>query len=167
MGYVLKLVDAILFLFFLLKATGGPIFDALFCIPQVYHPTFLVNIRSFYVTEFGDYMVLDKPYFYVGLAWVELCILWPLSVINLFGLVCGKSWFKTTCLVHGVTLTTIMVAIISELVGSDKASDKLKNLYYTFMGLCILVTLRGLFSSLCETSIVGHKSPLAARKKRA
>ncbi|KAH9613128.1 hypothetical protein KSS87_001603 [Heliosperma pusillum] len=166
MGYVMKVIDAILLLFFILKAIGGPVYDVLICIPKQYHPKFLVHFSCWYIGEVGDYLVVDKPYFIVGLAWMELLLMTPFSIINVFGILSNKSWFKTTCLIHGVFLITSMVAIISDLMNSGKASDKLVHMYYTFMGLCILVAFKGgLLSFYC----VANKSPLAmaANKKGA
>ncbi|KAL2938071.1 Kinesin-like protein KLP1 [Bienertia sinuspersici] len=59
------------------------------------------------------------------------------------------------------------VAILSELVNSNKASDKLKMVYFPFLGLAVLAILRGMLPSSCKTISVGKKSVVAGRKKRA
>lgn len=59
------------------------------------------------------------------------------------------------------------VAIMSELVGSQKASDKLLKLYFPFVGFGVLAMLRGLVpSSSRSTSDIGKRSGVG-RKKRA
>ncbi|XP_074280632.1 uncharacterized protein LOC141605655 [Silene latifolia] len=164
---VVKLVDAVLFLSFLVMAIVVPLFDSQTCLPQEYYPKVLVDLNSWYSSEYGDYLVVEKPHFFMGLVWMELFVLWPLSIINLYALISAKSWFKTTCLFYGASMTTSMVAIISELIGSNKAPDTLKMIYYPFMGIAVLAVLRGLLCSSCDTPTVGKKPVLAARKKRA
>lgn len=56
---------------------------------------------------------------------------------------------------------------MSELVGSQKASDKLLKLYFPFVGFGVLAMLRGLVpSSSRSTSDIGKRSGVG-RKKRA
>lgn len=109
MGVLLKLVDAILFLFFLLIAIVAPLIDAQTCLPLSYFPDFLINIKTWYTNEYGDYLVADKPHFFVGLVWLELLFQWPLSLLNLYAMLSSKHWFNTTCLIYGVSLSTSMV----------------------------------------------------------
>ncbi|KAL9224344.1 hypothetical protein vseg_000388 [Gypsophila vaccaria] len=162
-----KLLDFTLFLFFLMIAIICPLFDAQSCLPQEYYPKALVDLNSWYAHEFGDYLVTEKPGFFVGLVWMELCFLWPLSILNLYGIVSKKPWFNTTCLIYGVSMATSMVAIISEILGSNKASDTMKMIYFPFMGVALLAVLRGLICSTSGTPTVGKRPVLAARKKRA
>lgn len=112
MGVVLKLVDAILFLFFLLIAVVAPLIDAQTCLPPSYFPDILVHLKTWYTTEYGDYLVADKPHFFVGLVWLELLFQWPLSLLNLYALMSSKPWFNTTCLIYGVSLSTSMVLVL-------------------------------------------------------
>ncbi|KAH9617283.1 hypothetical protein KSS87_012093, partial [Heliosperma pusillum] len=111
MGNVLKLVDTVLFMFFFLMAMFAPLLDAQYCLPEEYQPKFLIEFSSWCSNELDYYLVVDKPSFYVGLAWMELCVSWPLSIINLLAMIYDKSWFNTTCLIHGVCLTTSMINI--------------------------------------------------------
>lgn len=166
MGCVIKLIDALLFLYFLLFAIISPLIDAQSCLPEGYYPKALVDLNSWYSNEYGDYLVVEKPHFFVGLVWMELFFLWPLSLLNLFALISGKSWFNTTCLIYGSSVITSMVAILSELIGSGRASEKLLMVYYPFFGIAILALLRGLLPASCKTTTMG-KRPAASRKKRA
>jgi hypothetical protein len=113
MGVVLKLVDAILFLFFLLIAIVAPLIDSQTCLPLSYFPDFLINVKTWYTNEYGDYLVAEKPHFFVGLVWLELLFQWPLSLINLYAMLSSKPWFNTTCLIYGVSLSTSMVLSFS------------------------------------------------------
>lgn len=166
MGCVIKLINAVLFLFFLLIAIVVPLFDAQICLPQEYYPKALVDLSSWYSNDYGDYLIVEKPNFFVGLVWLELFVIWPLSIVNLFGLLCAKSWFNTTCLIYGASVTTSMVAILSELIRSSKASEKLLMVYYPFLGLSVLAVLRGLLPASCKTAVIS-KRPVPARKKKA
>ncbi|XP_045828519.1 sigma intracellular receptor 2 [Trifolium pratense] len=167
MGVVLKLVDAILFLFFLLIAIVAPLIDSQTCLPLSYFPDILVNVKTWYTNEYGDYLVAEKPHFFVGLIWLELLFQWPLSLINLYAMLSSKPWFNTTCLIYGVSLSTSMVAVLSEMMGSKKASDKLLTMYFPFMCLGVLATLRGLLTNSSKSSSAFGKRPAIARKKRA
>ena len=109
MGIVVKLLDFTLFLFFLVIALAAPLFDAQACLPPSYFPDFLINLNKWYVSEFGDYLVDEKPHFFVGLVWFELLFQWPLVLFNLYGILAGKPWFKTTCLISGASFSTSMV----------------------------------------------------------
>ncbi|PKI57981.1 hypothetical protein CRG98_021632 [Punica granatum] len=108
MGALLKLTDAVLFLFFLVIALVAPSLDAQTCLPATIFPEFLVDLKSWYGREYGDYLVTEKPHFFVGLVWLELLFQWPLSLLNLYGLFASKSWFGTTCLIYGVSVFTSM-----------------------------------------------------------
>jgi hypothetical protein len=109
MGVLLKLVDFTLFLFFLLITIVAPLIDAQTCLPISYFPEILVNVKTWYTNEYGDYLVADKPHFFVGLVWLELLFQWPLAVLNVYAILSSKGWFNTTCLIYGVSLSTSMV----------------------------------------------------------
>jgi hypothetical protein len=65
-----------------------------------------------------------------------------------------------------VHLCKFQASILSELMGSGRASDKLLMMYFPFMGLGVLASLRGLLPhSGKATSAIG-KRPLLGRKKR-
>ncbi|XP_059662930.1 uncharacterized protein LOC132308743 [Cornus florida] len=166
MGALIKLIDAILFLFFMLIAIVAPLMDAQTCLPLEYFPDFLIHLKDSYATDYGDYLVTEKPNFFVGLVWLELFFQWPLSLINLYAIAAGKSWFGTTCLLYGVSTFTSMVAILAELMWSNKASDKLLMIYAPFMGFAALAILRGLLPHSGKTSAIG-KRPALNKKKRA
>ncbi|KAL1362791.1 hypothetical protein HN51_011007 [Arachis hypogaea] len=168
MGFALNLIDFVLFLFFLLIAFAAPLIDGQTCLPLTYFPEFLVQLKQWYTHEYGDYLVSEKPHFFVGLVWLELLFLWPLSLLNLYALFASKPWFNTTCLIYGASLSTSMVAVLSEMMLSNKASEKLLKMYFPFMGFGVLALLRGLMSnSSRSSSSSGRRPAFALRKKRA
>lgn len=112
-GCVLKLVDAVLFLFFLLIAVVAPLIDAQTCLPLSYFPDILVQLKEHYTKDYGDYLVAEKPHFFVGLVWLELLFQWPLALLSLYAILTSKPWFNTTCLIYGVSVTTSMVIYLS------------------------------------------------------
>ncbi|XP_059661062.1 uncharacterized protein LOC132307352 [Cornus florida] len=166
MGALIKLIDAILFIFFMVFPVLALVIDSQICFPDKYFPDNLVDLKLWYTREYGDYLVDEKPNFFVGIVWLELLFLCPLSIFNLFGIMGGKSWFNTTCLVYGVSAFTSMVAILAELIGSRKASEELLMMYYPFMGFAVLAILRGLLPHSGKTTAMG-KRPALNRKKKA
>ncbi|OIW05938.1 hypothetical protein TanjilG_07214 [Lupinus angustifolius] len=167
MSVVLKLIDAILLLFFFLIAVLAPLIDAQTIFPISYFPEFFVQLKTNYAHNYGDYLVVDKPHFFVGLVWLDLLFQWPLSLLNLYAILASKPWFNTTCLIYGVSVSTSMVAILSELRGSNKASETLLKMYYPFMGLGVLAILRGLLGHSSKTTSSHSKRAALARKERA
>ncbi|KAF2547453.1 hypothetical protein F2Q70_00019435 [Brassica cretica] len=168
MGAIGKLIDAILFVCFALMAVIGPLIDGQTALPKSIFPAFLTDLKTSYIAEFGDYLLMEKPHFLVGLVWHELVFLWPLSIANVYAILAGKSWFGTTCLLYGASLVTSMAAILGEMIGSGKASERLLMMYVPFMGIGVLAVLRGLVSSSTKsTGSVGKRYTITPRRKLA
>ncbi|XP_059282247.1 uncharacterized protein LOC132036043 [Lycium ferocissimum] len=166
MGAFVKLLDFLLFIYFFFLTIIIPLFDGQSVFPKHMFPPFLVDLKSWYTQEYGDYLVSEKPHFFVGLIWLELLVAWPLCVTSLYAIVAGKSWINTTCLLYGVSTLTAMVAILSEMKGSQRASDKLLMVYYPFLAFAVLAILRGLLPHSGKSVSIGKRSAIS-RKKRA
>ncbi|KAK6784978.1 hypothetical protein AABB24_033077 [Solanum stoloniferum] len=166
MGAFVKLLDLLLFVYFLLIAIVAPLFDGQVALPKHIFPPVLVDLKTWYTQQYGDYLVSEKPHFFVGLIWLELLFAWPLSVLSLYAIAAGKSWIKTTSLMYGVSTLTAMVAILSEMKNSERASDKLLMVYYPFLGFAVLAILRGLLPHSSKSVSIGKRSVIG-RKKRA
>ncbi|KAL5978342.1 hypothetical protein ACLOJK_029459 [Asimina triloba] len=103
-GSPLKMVDAVILLpYFLAVAVIAPLFDSQSCLPPHLYPQSFVNLTSWYVREYGDYFMAEKPPFFVGAVWLEILFQWPLALANIFGIIAAKSWYRTTCLMYGVS----------------------------------------------------------------
>ncbi|XP_062009482.1 uncharacterized protein LOC133726048 [Rosa rugosa] len=169
MGSLVKLIDALLFLLLLAIAFETPLIEGQACLPITLYPDFLVELRSWYAGEVGDYLMTETPDFYVGIIWVELLFQWPLVLVNLYGILAGKHWFNTTCLSYGISLFTGMVPIFAELTRSGRAPEKLLTVYYSFLSVGVVAILRGLLPNSSSTkfssSTIG-KRPASGRKKR-
>lgn len=165
MGAFVKLLDLLLFVYFLLIAIVAPLFDGQVALPKHIFPPALVDLKSWYTQQYGDYLVYEKPHFFVGLIWLELLFAWPLSVLSLFAIAAGKSWIKTTSLMYGVSTLTAMVAILSEMKNSERASDKLLMVYYPFLGFAVLAILRGLLPHSGKSASIGKRSVIGRKKK--
>ncbi|XP_031253255.1 sigma intracellular receptor 2-like [Pistacia vera] len=167
MGALLNLVDAILFIFFLLIAAAAPLIDAQTCLPLTFFPQILIDIKQWYIRQYGDYLVSEKPHFFVGIVTHELVFQWPLAILNIFAILTSKSWFNTTCLMYGASVVTSMAAVLADLFGSGKASDELIMVYFPFMGLGVLAILRGLLGNPAKTTTlnIGKRSALGRKKK--
>ncbi|KAL8474358.1 hypothetical protein ACS0TY_030992 [Phlomoides rotata] len=165
MGALCKLIDALLFGFFLVIAVATPLIDGQTCLPHHFFPPFLVEFNSWYAQKYGDYLFTEKPHFFTGLVWLELIFQLPLALACLYGIAAGKSWLRTTCLIYGASLLTSMVAILAELQLSNRGSDQLLTMYYPFLGFAVLALLRGLFGDSGKSVTIGKRP--APRKKRA
>ncbi|XP_022734771.1 sigma intracellular receptor 2-like [Durio zibethinus] len=168
MGAFCKVVDATLLLIFVLISVVAPLFDSQTCLPESIYPDLLVRMNKWYAGEYQDFLVVEKRHFFVALVWLELAFLWPLALLNVYGMLGSKPWFNTTCLLFGASLTTSMAAILGEMVGSAKTSDKLLMIYSPFLGFGVLALMRGLLvpKSGKGAPTIG-KGPALARKKRA
>ncbi|KAK3205070.1 hypothetical protein Dsin_019116 [Dipteronia sinensis] len=105
----------------------------------------------------GDYLFTEKPYFFVGVVWLELLFLSPFSIVSIFGILCSKPWFNTTCLIYGISIATPITIVLGELMGSGKASEKLMMMYSPSMDLCVLAFLCGLIMCSSKTSLALSK----------
>lgn len=165
MGALIKLVDALLFIFFLFIAIVAPLIDSQLILPLELYPKALVDLNNWYKQEYNDYLSAEKPHFYVGLVGVQLFFQWPLALICLYGIAAGKSWLHTTCLMYGSSTFTGMVAILAEMIGSKRASETLLKLYYPFLGFAVLAILRGLVSCSGKSGMSAKRNSVN-RKKR-
>lgn len=113
MGVLIKLIDAMLFVFFLVIAFAVPLLDAQTILPSNIFPNILIHFKNWFTLEFGNYLLSEKPHFFVGIAWMELLFAWPLSIISLYGIVSGKSWLPITCFTFGLYFLTALVFLTS------------------------------------------------------
>lgn len=109
MGCCIKLIDAILFLYFLVITLAAPLIDAQTCLSLNYFPEAIVKLRVWYSDEYGDYLMKEKPHFVVGLVWLELLFQWPMALANLYAILAARPWFETTSLIYGVSASASMV----------------------------------------------------------
>ncbi|KAL4280849.1 hypothetical protein GQ457_03G011230 [Hibiscus cannabinus] len=167
MGFLCKAVDMLLLVAFTVMLFAGPLIDAQLVFPVTSFPEVLVRLKQRYAEEYQDYLMAEKPHFFVGLVWLELVFQWPLVLLNIYGILASKPWFNTTCLIYGASVITAMTALLGELLGSQKASDKLLAMYSPFMGLGVLALLRGLVPHSAKSAAVGKKPAALARKKKA
>ncbi|KAK6252064.1 hypothetical protein QUC31_013784 [Theobroma cacao] len=167
MGILCKVVDALLLVVFVVMLLLGPLIDAQTVLPESSFPDVLIRLKQSYANEYQDYLMVEKPQFFVALVWLELVFQWPLVVLNIYGILASKPWFNTTCLIYGASVITSMAAILGELLGSQKATDKLLMMYTPFMGVGVLALLRGLVPQSGRASSSIGKRPALARKKRA
>ncbi|XP_017970031.1 PREDICTED: transmembrane protein 97 [Theobroma cacao] len=167
MGALCKVLDAILLLMLVLISVAAPLLDSQSVLPESIYPELLVRLNKWYAGEYQDIFLLEKPHFFRALLWLELAFQWPLALLNVYGMLASKPWLNTTCFIFGASLVTSMAAILGELLGSPKASDKLLMVYSPFMGFGILAMLRGLVPHSGKAAPTTGKGPALARKKRA
>ncbi|KAJ6816137.1 transmembrane protein 97 [Iris pallida] len=167
MGLISGLVDLILLVFSVVLLLSIPLIDAQVVLPPRLFPSQLLELKQWYREEFGDYLMGEKPHFFVGLVWVEILLLWPLSLANVIGILRRKGWAGRTLLMVGVSTATSMTTIMAELLGSGRASEKLLQMYTPFAAFSVLAILRGLFPRRRHSTHTSASHASSARKKRA
>lgn len=112
---ILRSIDLFLLLpIFVFMAIFIPLMDSQMCLPQSrdpIHPKLLTNLMAWYGEAYNDYLIVDRPFFLIGLAWVETFFIWPLSIFCCYGILTGKSWFQNACLMVGVSCCTSTVRL--------------------------------------------------------
>ncbi|KAG0479245.1 hypothetical protein HPP92_009895 [Vanilla planifolia] len=159
-------LDYVVVLFSTVLALAVPLIDAQVLLPEAFYPMPLVQLKRWYVEEYGDYLSKEKPYFFIGLVWVEIVLLWPLSLANVYGILTRRSWAAATSIMAGVSVATSMAAVMAELLGSGRASEKLLQLYTPFIAFSVVAILRGLLAGPCHAPIRPPHAP-SSKKKRA
>ena len=102
-------LDAVVALFSLIMAVAAPLFDSQVVLPLSLYPPPLVDVFRWFIAEFDNYIVADRPPFFRGLIWLDLDFLWPVSVANLYGILVRRRWSATTSLMAGVYMLTYLV----------------------------------------------------------
>ncbi|KAK8604270.1 hypothetical protein V6N13_099217 [Hibiscus sabdariffa] len=166
MGLIGKVVDAVLLVTFVSMSVVPLLLDFQALVPESMVPDVLVRLYKWYTIEHQDYLLLERPAFFMALMKVELCFTWPLAIINLYGLLTSKPWFKSTCLIFGSALFTSTTAMVGDMLGSTKPmADKLAMMYSPFIAMGLLAVLRGLVLPSTKASFAN--GPASALKKRA
>ncbi|WOK94604.1 hypothetical protein Cni_G03309 [Canna indica] len=125
MEFIRGLVDAVVILFSGVVTVVVSMLNGQVCLPEKLYSAPLTELKRWYDDKYDDYLLSEKPHFFTDLIWLELVFLWPLSLANVYGILAGRPWAATTSLMAGVSHATSMAAILSELLGSWKASDQL------------------------------------------
>ncbi|XP_028783989.1 uncharacterized protein LOC114740041 [Neltuma alba] len=146
MGSLVKVIDPILMFFWVTLILGVPALDTQVFIPREYYPRFLVQLNDWFLRYSGHYLMIEKPYFFVGIVFHEIAYQMPLVIGNFYGLLTSKPWLRTTLLIYGGSMTASMVPTLTEMVGSGRASAKLLVIYGPYYAVGLLATLRGLLT---------------------
>ncbi|KAI3859576.1 hypothetical protein MKX03_007595 [Papaver bracteatum] len=131
--FLQKLINGFLSVYFFFLSIQIPLFNGQTVLPIEIFPKFLVNLVSKYAQDNNDYLISDKPHFFIGLVWAELLLQWPLCMASFYGIVKKRSWVKKTCLIYGISALTCVsysqlipftvVAVVCILNGLDIKSS--------------------------------------------
>ncbi|CAA7394441.1 unnamed protein product [Spirodela intermedia] len=158
---------AVLLPFFLLLSVSAPLMDSQSCLPPHLVPQVLSDLRRRYAAEFGDYLISESPSFFLGLLWVELLFVWPVSIAAAYAIVTGgRRWLPKACLMAGVSVATSMAAIMAEIVNSGRGSTKLLQMYAPFAGFAVVAILRGIFPSSSSSEAAIDPAARKTKKKK-
>ncbi|KAF7061498.1 hypothetical protein CFC21_068188 [Triticum aestivum] len=161
MGVLSAVADAVVVLFSLTIAMAAPLIGAQSVLPPHLYPAPLRDFKRWYAAEFDDYLMAQPPAFLLGIFWLEIAFLWPLSVATIYGVLARRRWGATTSLMAGVSTLTSMSAILGEMLGSGRATPRLLQLYAPYLVFAVIAILRGLCSCSAPPSPAS-----SARKKR-
>ncbi|KAI8014511.1 hypothetical protein LOK49_LG05G02055 [Camellia lanceoleosa] len=143
---VMKLMDRVLIVFSVTFAVIAPL-DAglLFLTPNLdpnNNNNLLVHhLKPLYEFKFGDYLVTNKPAFFVALVWLEVVFLWPLQLLNLYGIILSPhpSWLALTFLLFGASYCTAMLDDMYSVFDVDELSSLVKvnfTIYFDDSDVC-------------------------------
>ncbi|XP_050209255.1 uncharacterized protein LOC126659965 isoform X1 [Mercurialis annua] len=165
MGVLLKIVDALLLMNYVVMAFATPLIDSQTCLPAEMFPEKLIKLRSWYTQGCGDFLYEEKPTFFVAMVWTEMIFHWPLVLLNIYAMLTSKPWFQTTCLIYGTSIATSMVPVLAVVLSSGRASAELMGNYYPYMAIAILGIVRGLLP--INTALATSNKPTSSIKKKA
>ncbi|KAM0943832.1 putative sigma intracellular receptor 2, EXPERA domain-containing protein [Dioscorea sansibarensis] len=147
MGVISGLVGYVVVTFSLVMVVLVPLFEAQTCFPSLY-PPLLADLNRYCAEQYGDYLTIRRPGFFVGLAWLELLFLWPLSIANLYGILARKRWVTTTTLMAGVCSLTAMGAVLGDLLNNYTEIEALLELLERYIPYIVYPFLAILYSFL-------------------
>ncbi|XP_050209256.1 uncharacterized protein LOC126659965 isoform X2 [Mercurialis annua] len=75
MGVLLKIVDALLLMNYVVMAFATPLIDSQTCLPAEMFPEKLIKLRSWYTQGCGDFLYEEKPTFFVAMVPVLAVVL--------------------------------------------------------------------------------------------
>ncbi|KAK9155773.1 hypothetical protein Sjap_003253 [Stephania japonica] len=89
-----------------------------------------------------------------------------LTVASVYGFIAKKSWISMTCLIYGVSILSCLIVILTEMIKSKRASEKMFMVYLPFLVVAVLAVLRGLIPCSGGGSAASARISAAPRKKR-
>eukprot|EP01018_Ginkgo_biloba_P009844 Gb_12134 [translate_table: standard] len=139
-----KLLDILLLIYFFVMFANAPLLDAHLLLPPQVFAKLLRDLLDSIIREYGDYLLRDKPPFFVGLVWVEILVQWPLVIANIYGILTGKRWVRSTCFIFGVSTATSMAPVLADIYAMGEAGKQLMPVYFPFLIFPLMAIGRGL-----------------------
>eukprot|EP01018_Ginkgo_biloba_P009845 Gb_12133 [translate_table: standard] len=143
-SFSVKLLDIVLLIHFFFMFVAAPLLDAQLLFPPQMFPNVLRDLLDWIIRENGDYLLRDKPPFFVGLVWVEILVQWPLVIANIYGMLTGKRWVGSTCFIFGVCTATAMAPVLADIYAAGEAGKQLMQFYLPFLIFPLMALGRGL-----------------------
>lgn len=108
-GGLCKVVDGLLFVYFVVLAVVVPVMHSPACLPADVVPAFSAEFNRWFAGTTDDYLMSELPHFFVGLLSLELFFQWPLVILSVYAIATAKPWFSTVALIYGVSAFSISV----------------------------------------------------------
>jgi len=158
---ITKVIDIILVLFLINVATTAPL-DLGLLLQLRGGPT-SSPLLPWYKIKVGEYLATQKPAWFIGIVWLEVFFLWPLSVLNLYALVKRPHppphWFRFTSLIYGASYAASLIPVTAEVIQlkSGGVPSAILVLYFLFIGCGALLMYRGSLTSPADTTPTAKK----------
>eukprot|EP00850_Spirogloea_muscicola_P008308 SM000044S15955 [mRNA] locus=s44:222148:227861:+ [translate_table: standard] len=102
--------DALLVAFFALHILTTVLVDAQLVLPAERFPAALRSLVRWHVATYKDFLVGEKPLWFVSLVWCEVLFQLPFYVVAVYAFLCGRSWIRVPAIVYAAHTATTMVA---------------------------------------------------------
>eukprot|EP00850_Spirogloea_muscicola_P016012 SM000127S26628 [mRNA] locus=s127:139931:146473:+ [translate_table: standard] len=106
--------DALLVAFFALHILTTVLVDAQLVLPAERFPAALQSLVRWHVATYKDFLVGEKPLWFVSLVWCEVLIQLPFYVAAVYAFLYGRSWIRVPAIVYAAHTATTMVASRNE-----------------------------------------------------
>eukprot|EP00850_Spirogloea_muscicola_P000354 SM000001S04756 [mRNA] locus=s1:2006109:2009344:+ [translate_table: standard] len=137
--------DALLVAFFALHILTTVLVDAQLVLPAERFPAALQSLVRWHVATYKDFLVGEKPLWFVSLVWCEVLFQLPFYVVAVYAFLYERSWIRVPAIVYAAHTATTMVPILTVILCSSLSrADRLAltGVYLPFLVLPLLVLLR-------------------------
>eukprot|EP00270_Netrium_digitus_P015012 TRINITY_DN5195_c0_g1_i1.p1 TRINITY_DN5195_c0_g1~~TRINITY_DN5195_c0_g1_i1.p1 ORF type:complete len:167 (+),score=40.29 TRINITY_DN5195_c0_g1_i1:53-553(+) len=134
--------DVFFIAFFIIHIPTAILMDGQMVLPPWLFPQFLQKGLSFHILTFQDFLVRERPSWFLGLIWCELLLQVPFFLAGTYAFIKGKEWIRTPALLYCAqasgSMVPILAAIVTEVSMSVTERAALGSLYLPFLIIPIL-----------------------------
>ncbi|EFJ29615.1 hypothetical protein SELMODRAFT_91736 [Selaginella moellendorffii] len=136
-------LDVGLAIFFALNVPLVLFVDSTAVLPMSCFPAAIQALVRWHIRTSGDYLMRDKPPFFLGLVFCEIFVQLPLYIANAIAFYYGKPWGRTTGIIYGVHTATTMIPILFDILCSQVPTKfQLFSIYVPYLIIPLIVLVR-------------------------